>query len=495
MAVDQAGCEHHEGIINAKRCHRFGNVLGGDQGARADDHTGRALVRPRSVIFGQFLRIFPLIIAILSSGQFRVGLALSSIKGWVGSEVTMKFCQLSTRQVAAAKKPGYRSDGAGLYLQISKLGTRSWVFRFNLGGKRREMGLGSAEIVTLKQARQLARDAREHLLRGDDPIAIRQAKRDKVRAELAKRLTFSEALEGCLAARSSEWRSDKHRRQWRSSVEQHAIRVLGQLPVDAIDVPHVLKVLEPIWLTMPETASRVRARIERVLSWATAGKYRHGDNPARWKGALEHLLPATGKVKGGVQHLAALPFADIPEFMAELRARNTVIARAVEFLALTAARSGEVRGARWGEIKGDVWTVPGARTKSGRDHRVPLSERAMAILQELGPARPGKLIFPTGRGGMFDDKPLLVLVKELRPGTSVHGLRSAFRDWAAIHTSYARDVIELCLAHKIKSATEEAYWRDDALEKRRKLMEAWAEYCGSMFKASAEIVPLQGRAQ
>jgi integrase len=402
----------------------------------------------------------------------------------------MKFCQLTTRKVAAAKKPGHYSDGAGLYLQVSKPGTRSWVFRFDLGGKRREMGLGSAELVSLKQARQLAREAREHLLRGDDPIALRQAKIDKVKADEAKRLTFKEALDGCLAARSSEWRSDKHRKQWRTSVEQHAVPVLGNLPVDRIDVPHILKVLEPIWLTTPETANRVRSRIERVLSWATAGKYRHGDNPARWKGALEHLLPSTGKVKGSVQHLAALPFAEVPAFVAELRSRDSVIARAVEFVVLTASRSGEVRGARWKEIQGNVWTVPGARTKAGRDHRVPLSERAMAILQELGRGRPEELIFPARRGE-FADKALLDLAKELDPRTSIHGFRSAFRDWAAVRTSYARDVIELALAHKIKSATEGAYWRDDALEKRARLMEEWSRYCAMPAQSSGQVVALR----
>jgi integrase len=404
-------------------------------------------------------------------------------------QVAMKFCQLTTRKVSAAKAPGHYSDGAGLYLQISERGTRSWVFRFDFAGKRREMGLGSAELFSLKQARQLAREAREHLQRGNDPIAIRQAKRDRIKADEAKRLTFKEALDGCLAARSSEWRSDKHRRQWRTSVEQHALPVLGSLPVDAIDVPHILKVLEPIWKTTPETANRVRARIERVLSWATAGKYRHGDNPARWRGALEHLLPATGKIKGNVQHLAALPYADVGAFIAELRTRNSVIARAVEFLILTAVRSGDVRGAHWDEIKDGVWTIPGHRHKSGRDFRVPLSARAIEV---MGEPRPGELIFATERGRPLTDKMLLDLAKELRPGITVHGFRSGFRDWSAVRTSYSRDVIELALAHKIKGATEAAYWRDDALEKRRKLMEAWAGYCQAPEAKGDKVVTLHG---
>jgi len=229
-----------------------------------------------------------------------------------------------------------------------------------------------------------------------------------------------------------------------------------------------------------------------VLSWATARKYRHGDNPARWKGALEHILPATAKIKGNVQHLAALPFTDIASFMMELRTRGTVTARAVEFLILTAARSGEVRGARWDEIEGDVWTVPASRAKSGRNHRVPLSQRALAILQECGTARPGELIFPTNRGVRLTDKMLLNLAKALRPGITIHGLRSIFRDWAAVQTSYPRDVIELALAHKVKRATEAAYWRDDALEKRRRLMEEWAMYCSSSALIAGEVVMLHG---
>jgi integrase len=283
----------------------------------------------------------------------------------------------------------------------------------------------------------------------------------------------------------------EHRRQWRTSVEQHALPVLGGLTVDAIDLPHILKVLEPIWLTTPETANRVRSRIERVLSWATARKYRHGDNPARWKGALEHLLPATGKIKGNVQHLAALPFSDIAGFMVELQSQSTIAARAVEFLVLTAARSAEVRGAGWDEVQGNVWTVPGVRTKSGRDHRVPLSKGAIAILQQCGPARPGNLIFPASKGVALRDKALLNIATALRPGITIHGLRSSFRDWAAVRTSYPRDVIELALAHKVKGATEAAYWRDDALEKRRRLMEEWSRFCSSSGKPAADVVNLR----
>jgi len=402
----------------------------------------------------------------------------------------MKFCQLTTRKVDAAKRPGYHSDGAGLYLQIAKGGTKAWVFRYAIGGKRREMGLGSARVVTLKQARQLAREAREHLLRADDPIALRQTKRDKVRADAAKRMTFREALDGCLAARSSEWRSDKHRRQWRASVEQHVLPILGSLPVDAIDVPHILKALEPIWREKPVTAERVRGRIERILSWATAGKYRHGDNPAAWKGALEHLLPAPTKIKK-VTHLAALPYADVPAFVAELRAQDSVHARALEFLILTAVRSANARGARWDDIKGNVWTIPGRDMKTGHEFRVPLSGRAREILEELGPPRRGLHVFTTEAGRQLTGDDLLDFTQRLRADITVHGFRTAFRNWAAARTNFPREISELALAHQVKNKTEEAYWRDDALERRARLMQEWARYCSAPAQASAQVVALR----
>ena len=262
---------------------------------------------------------------------------------------------------------------------------------------------------------------------------------------------------------------------------------MGNLAVDTIDVPHILSVLEPIWHTKAETANRVRSRIERVLSWATARNYRRGENPARWRGGLEYLLPATGKIKGNVQHLAALPFVEIPAFMADLRKRDTVVARAVELLVLTAARSGDVRGACWDEIDGNIWTIPEHRHKSGREFRVPLSRHAVVV---LGEPKPGALVFPGQHGRQLTDKMLLLLVKEMWPGITVHGMRSSFRDWAGARTSYPRDVIEMALAHKVKGATESAYWRDDILEKRRRLMEEWAKYCYSPQLASSEVVAL-----
>jgi hypothetical protein len=266
----------------------------------------------------------------------------------------MKFNQLTALR-ARATDAGYYCDGAGLYLQVAKHGakngsvsiSKNWVFRFNFAGRTREMGLGSAKIVSLKAARELVRECREQLVRGDDPIELRRAKRDVVRAKAATTRTFKECAEVFIATHAASWRNDKHRHQWRQTLEQYAYPVLGNLSVDAVDLPHVLKVLEPIWAGKTTTANRVRARIEKVLSWATVRKYRRGDNPARWSGHLSELLPAKGKRP---QHHEALPFSEIPAFMAKLRSDNSLAARALEFTILTATRSGEARGARWGEI-------------------------------------------------------------------------------------------------------------------------------------------------
>jgi integrase len=403
----------------------------------------------------------------------------------------MKFCQLTTRKVAslkAAGKPGYYADGSGVYLQISRYGTSSWVFRYALNGRTRDMGMGSAEIITLKGARQMAREFRLQLINGDDPLALRNAKKDARRAEEAKRKTFRECADAYIAAHSTEWRSAKHVQQWRSTIETYAFPTLGNLPVDAIQLPHILKVLEPIWRDKNETASRLRGRIERILSWATVRGYRRGDNPAKWKHHLDELLPKKGAQK---KHLAALPLEEIADFMSELRAKTGTVARALEFTILTACRTGEVLGARWDEIdlKEAVWVIPADRMKSNRQHRVPLSDRAVKILP--GMMRENDYVFPGARKPTMSSTAMLELVWEMRGhGLTVHGFRSSFSDWARDHTSFSRDVVDMALAHSVKDKSEAAYRRLDALDKRRRLIEQWSRFLLAP-AITADVTPLR----
>jgi integrase len=392
----------------------------------------------------------------------------------------MAYNRLTDRRIAAAKERGYYADGGNLYLQVSKYGTKSWVFRYAVVGKTRDMGLGGFPQITLKLARELAREQREHLLRGDDPIDVRQGKRDRLRAAAAKRKTFAECADDYISAHADAWRNDKHRKQWKVTLETYAFPVMGKLPVDAIDLPHILRVLEPIWREKPETASRLRGRIERILSWATVRKYRKGENPARWSGHLSEMLPAKTKVRKPKHH-AALPFAEMSDFMAVLRRTDGISARALEFTILTAARTGEVITSRWDEIDFDeaVWSVPAARMKSNRPHRVPLSKRAIELLRAM-PRDSSGYIFPGSIAGKpISNTAMLKLLTDMRSGLTVHGFRSAFSDWARERTAYPRDVIEMCLAHTIKDKSEAAYRRGDALEKRRRLMESWSQYCDS----------------
>jgi len=404
----------------------------------------------------------------------------------------MKFCQLTSRKVAAikaAKKPGYYADGSGVYLQISRYGTASWVFRYTLDGKVHDMGLGSAEIITLAGARQTARELRQQLIAGDDPLALRNAKHAARRAEAAKRKTFIECANAYITAHSSGWRSAKHVQQWRTSLETYAFPIIGKLPVDAIELPHILNVLEPIWQEKRETASRLRGRMERILAWATVRKYRQGDNPAKWEHHLDELLP---KGREAQKHHAALPLGELADFMSELRAKTGTVARALEFTILTAARTGEVLGAKWGEIdlKEGVWLVPAERAKSNRPHRVPLSNRAITILH--GMHRENEYVFPGARRPRMSSTAMLELVWELRGGRglTVHGFRSCFSDWARDHTSFSRDVVEMALAHSIKDKSEAAYRRLDALDKRRRLMEQWSRFLMAP-AVTADVTPLR----
>ena len=393
-----------------------------------------------------------------------------------------KLNKLTARTVATVSKPGLYADGGGLYLRVGRGGARNWCLRFMLAGKAREMGLGGLSKVSLAEARKKATEHRLHLADKVDPIERRKAESSARKIEAARAMTFEQCAEAYIAAHRAGWRNPKHAGQWGMTLTNYAGPVMGALPVQAIDTALVMKVIEPLWTIKPETASRLRGRIERVLDWAKVRGYRDGENPARWRGYLDHQLPARGKVRR-VKHHAALHYAELPGFMVALREQQGVAARALEFTILTAARTGEVIGARWCEIDfaNRVWTIPGDRMKGGREHRIPLSKPALAVLEHMW-EQDGELIFP----GLKPGKPLsnmamlILLARVGRGDVTVHGFRSTFRDWAAERTTFAREVAEMALAHAIPDAVEAAYRRGDLFDKRRRLMDAWAAYCGNV---------------
>jgi integrase len=372
--------------------------------------------------------------------------------------------RLSARTVQTAKEPGRHADGQGLYLHVDESGAKRWVFVFQWHGKRKEMGLGPVDIVSLGEARDARDDARKLVFQGLNPIVERR----RAKGEAP---TFKVMAEEVLAG--LKLRSDVQRAAWTRSLTELTAPIAG-LKVDAIDTEDVLGVLKPIWNKTPETASRTRGRIERVLDAAKAKGYRKGENPARWKGHLALLIPQ-GKRRH--EHHAAMPFADVPAFMARLAARESVGAMALQFTVLTAARSGETIGALWSEIDGDVWTVPPERMKGGREHRVPLQAEALAVLAKV--KRDKGFIFPGTRGAGLSNMTMSKALREMGHDVTVHGFRSSFRDWAGEATHHARETIEAALAHVVGDQTERAYRRGDALEKRRKLMEDWAAFCFS----------------
>jgi integrase len=408
---------------------------------------------------------------------------------------------LTDRMVKQARKPGVLIDGAGLRLRVTvnpntKDVRKSWVLRVTVkGGPIREIGLGSADDVPLAEARERATEARKLARDGVDPIAARDANRAQRALEAARAMTFQQCAEALIASHEAGWKNAKHRQQWANTLKTYVYPVFGNLPVQAIDVTLVMKAIEPIWQTKTETASRVRQRIESVLDWAAVRGYRQGENPARWRGHLQRALPARTKIQK-VKHHAALPFAELPAFMKELRAMSGDSARALEFAILTATRTNETLKARWSEIdlKTKVWTIPGDRMKTGREHRVPLQAAAVAVLDKLRAAHPnGDWVFPgPGRGQTLSSMALLMTLRRMKRGDlTTHGFRSTFRDWAAEQTAFPREVAEAALAHAIGDKTEAAYRRGDALEKRRKLMEAWAGYATAPVRAKGEVVPIR----
>lgn len=397
-------------------------------------------------------------------------------------KIAKELGALAVNRLAA---PGVHLVGGvpGLGLHVTGTGARSWLLRATTpAGRRREMGLGSYPLVTLAAAREKARTAREAIGKGIDPIAEKDAARGALRASrAAPAQTFKECAVAYIAAHETTWKNIKHGQQWRNTLEQHAFPVMGALRVRDVEKEHVLAVLRPIWATTNETASRLRGRIELVLSYAMQAGYRpEGLNPARWRGGLDKLLAAPSKV-GKVEHHAALPADAMAAFMPRLRDAEGMGARALEFAILTAARSGEVRGARWSEIdrEAKVWTVPAGRMKAGREHRVPLSDAALALL-EVAAAMPrlaeSTLLFPAVRGNELSDMTLTAVTRRLEVPAVPHGFRSTFRDWCSERTDYPRDVAEMALAHTIGDKVEAAYRRGDLFDKRRQMMSEWAEF-------------------
>lgn len=397
--------------------------------------------------------------------------------------MSRKATELGALAVSRLRDPGLHAVGgvSGLYLQVTASGARTWILRATMGGKRRDMGLGGYPDVTLAEAREKAREARAKIEQGIDPILERERALSLLKAEQAKSMTFEAACRALIDAKSDEWRNAKHRAQWSSSLETYAYPVIGKLQVGDVGQAHVLSVLQPIWKDKTETANRLRGRIEQVLDWAKVRGFREGENPARWRGHLDKLLPAPAKIARVVHH-KALPIDAMPGFMAALRQRKGIAPRALEFLVLTAARSGEVRGATWQEIDMDaaVWTVPAERMKAGKEHRVPLSPQALALLAGLPRVHGIELVFPAPRGGLLSDTALTALMRRMELDAVPHGMRSTFRDWTAERTNYPREVAEMALAHTIGNAVEAAYRRGDLFTKRAEMMAEWAIFCAGM---------------
>ena len=402
--------------------------------------------------------------------------------------------RLNALQVQRLSKPGFYPDGAGLYLQVTGDGAKqvnkSWIFCFRLKGKRREMGLGSIKLFGLAQAREKAAECRRLVYDGRDPIEECKAKKARIALEAAKGMTFAQCAEKYVNAHKAGWRNDKHIAQWTSTIRTYAEPVFGTLSVQMIDTPLVLKVLEPIWATKSETAGRLRGRIEAILDWATVRGYRSGENPARWRGHLDKLLPARSRVRR-VKHHAALAYSELPDFMAALQKQNGTAARALAFLILTAARTGEVIGARPAEIVNGIWIVPAERMKAGKEHRVPLPPAAARIAAEAAKSGQAYLFPSADPGKPLSNMAMLKLLQRMERGDlTAHGFRSTFRDWAAERTRHPPEVVEMALAHAVANKVEAAYRRGDLLEKRGALMSDWARFCINPDAERGKIVPI-----
>lgn len=409
---------------------------------------------------------------------------------------TRQLNRLSAKTVATKKHPGLYCDGAGLYLQVASAGTKTWIFRFRspLTQKLRDMGLGPLHAVGLPEARDKAKAQRAALASGLDPIQARDQESQRKAAEAARAITFANCAASYIESHKAGWSNPKHTEQWTNTLESYAGPVIGPLPVQDVDTGLVLKILEPIWSAKPETASRLRGRIENVLDWAKARGYRSGENPARWKGHLNQLLPSLSK-KHRVTHHKAMPFPEVGAFVSSLREMPGVSARCLEFTILTAARTNEVTQAKPEEfdLAGATWTIPASRMKAKKEHRIPLSARALKIVREMLKLEQD-YVFPGTRSGTpISNMAMLGLLDRVKVDVTVHGFRSSFRDWAAERTTFPHEVCEMALAHTIPNAAEAAYRRGDLFEKRAKLMGAWADFL-AVPRQDAAVIPLRNAA-
>jgi integrase len=409
-----------------------------------------------------------------------------------------KAKELSAIEVSRLTAPGLHFVGSvsGLALQVTGSGARSWILRATVGTRRRDIGLGGFPDVTLAGAKESARIARAKIKEGIDPVEESKAKRSALEAIQASAITFGEAAAKFIAAHESGWKNAKHAGQWTATLETYAFPTIGKIRVSEIETAHVITILESIWTTKTETASRLRGRIESVLDWATVRGYRKGENPARWRGHLDKLLPARSKVQK-VEHHAALDYRDVGAFMVELRKAEGMGAKALEFAILTAARSGEVRGATWSEIdeQAAVWTIPAERMKAEKEQRVPLSDSAVELLRNLPRIEGTEFVFPNSKEKptALSDMTLTAVLRRMDMTVTAHGFRSTFRDWAGETTAYPREVIEHALAHQIRDKAEAAYARGTLFDKRRRLMADWAKYCATV-AAVGSVTPIRSSA-
>jgi integrase len=404
-----------------------------------------------------------------------------------------KSNRLTARMVEQLKKPGYYGDGGGLVLRVAEGGSKVWLFRYKTHGRVREMGLGPIRDVSLAEAREGAREARRLRRAGIDPIDAKRQRQAAARLDAAKTVTFAQCAAAYIENHRASWRNQKHAAQWEATLRTYAYPVFGNLPVAAVDTALVIKVLDPIWSKKPETASRLRGRIEAVLDFAKVRGYRVGENPARWKGHLKEALPAVSKLRN-VKHHAALPYAEIGAFMDELQAREGGGLAALKFAILTAARTGEVIGARWSEIDmaASVWTIPAKRMKAGVEHRIPLSKQALAVLRRAAAGKVNDVVFSGQKPGRpLSNMALLMMLRRMgRDDITAHGFRSTFRDWAAERTTFPREVVEAALAHTVANKVEAAYRRSDLFEKRRPLMQQWGSFCDQQ-ASGVTVIPLR----
>ena len=408
-----------------------------------------------------------------------------------------KAAPMSPLAVSRLKAPGLHFVGTvdGLALQITSNKARSWVLRATIGGKRRDMGLGGFPDVTLAGAHEAARAARAKVKQGIDPIHENKAAKSALAAARATERTFKACAAEYIAAHEAGWRNAKHGQQWANTLEKYAFPVIGEMLVRDVDTPAILKVIEPIWLEKTETATRLQQRINLVIDMSIAREYRAGPNPARWKGYLDKMLAKPSKINKR-EHHRALPVGEMGAFMKDLRSVTGIGARALEFTILTAARSGEVRGATWAEIDLDskTWTIPGGRMKAGEDHRVALSEATLKLLRSIPRVDGNDLLFVAPRGGQLSDMTLTAVLRRMTVDCVPHGFRSTFRDWCGEHTNYARELAEHALAHAVGGQVEQSYARGDLLEKRRPLMDDWATFCETAGKP-ANVIPIKRRVE